>query len=92
MARKSEPNAQNSELNPKAHPSGARIEKMMRDVAESNMKPDQGCGDETLRPSERATRYVSPEDPAEGGRDEYPFTDSSTETPHRMDPDDRVDR
>lgn len=38
MVEVSEPNAQNSELNPEIHPSGARIEKMMEDANTDRMK------------------------------------------------------
>lgn len=37
MVERSEPNAQNSEINPQAHPSGARIEKMMEDAERDRM-------------------------------------------------------
>lgn len=58
METESEPNAQNSELDPKKHPSGARIEKMMNDQkaesgAAANIANEKGLFGETLRPSER---------------------------------------
>jgi hypothetical protein len=99
--RYGEPNAQNSEINPKAHPSGARIEKMMSDAnaaqaggrpsspVESAEKPatgpERGIHGEMLRPSEREDRYVSPEEPAEGARNQIP------DAPHRMNADHRSD-
>ena len=72
-----QPNAQNSELDPKTHPSGARIEKMYQDVKGEKKAVDpktvdsngeKGLYGETLRPSEREDSYVednhrrSPED------------------------------
>ena len=67
---KAEPNAQNSELDPQAHPSGARIEKMMK-----------------------SEHYVSPEEPAEGSRDDVDEDrGDSLEAPHRMDADNRENR
>lgn len=50
MAR---PNGQNSELDPKKHPSGARIEKIM-----NNAQKEKGLYGETLRPSEREDKIV----------------------------------
>jgi len=45
-----QPNAQNSELPPEKHPSGARIEQMYD-------KGEHGERGETLRPSERPPHY-----------------------------------
>ncbi len=84
MARKSEPNAQNSELKPEAHPSGARIEKMMNE-ADREQKPegDQDTllelGNGNLRPSER---YSPPLDEAKG---EGERQSKSPPAPHRND-------
>lgn len=89
MAERSEPNAQNSELKPKKHPSGARIEKMFEKnelEREPRMGPERGVYGELLRPSERENRYISPEDPAEGAREDFP------RAPHRMDADYRERR
>lgn len=58
MAEKREPNAQNSELDPQVHPSGARIERMKEDV-------DRAKGD-------RKSSYQAPEDTAEGSREDVP--------------------
>ncbi len=84
MAKRSEPNAQNSELNPKAHPSGARIEKLIQQ-AEDGVEGEQGVRGHDLSDA-GSSRYISPEDPAEGDRG------ISTEAPHRMDPNDRESR
>ena len=46
-----QPNAQNSELDPQKHPSGARIEKMVSGDRENSK--DKGLYGENLRPSER---------------------------------------
>lgn len=82
-----EPNAQNSELSPNAHPSGRHTEQMYNNA-------QRAANEEHLRPSERVldgshrhhAEQISPEDPAEGARD------ASTEAPHRMDADDRTSR
>ena len=58
-----EANAQNSELDPMKHPSGARIEKM---VSNDKVKGEKGTYGETLRPSEREPSYVPTQDTAEG--------------------------
>lgn len=42
----SEPNAQNSELDPNQHPSGARIEQMTQDTAHAKDEPAEGGRDE----------------------------------------------
>lgn len=70
MANKSEPNAQNSELDPKVHPSGARIEKMMSGSSPkaSDETNDKGLYGETLRPSEREDFYLPTQDKADGER------------------------
>lgn len=88
--KRNEPNAQNSELDPGAHPSGARIEKMYED-RNNQGRVDQNVGvggekgerGETLRPSERPPSYIPTQDQAEGERDE------NTMAPHRMDPEER---
>jgi hypothetical protein len=53
-----EPNAQNSELDPQVHPSGARIERMKEDV-------DRAKG-------EREANYEPTHDTAEGSREDVP--------------------
>ena len=53
-----EPNAQNSELDPQAHPSGARVERMEEDV-------NRAKGD-------RKENYEPPHDRAEGDREQVP--------------------
>ncbi len=62
MAR---PNAQNSELDPKTHPSGARIEKMINKQSAGtktvDLNGDKGLYGETLRPSEREQTYQAPD-------------------------------
>lgn len=98
MERDVESNAQNSELDPKLHPSGARIEKIIHDWTERRqevsgtvkVEPERGQYGETLRPSEREEIYVPPESPSEGARDEV--SGSSTQAPHRMKYEDRLDR
>jgi hypothetical protein len=63
MANRNQPNAQNSELDPKKHPSGARIEKMMNEGENPiDMNGDKGLYGETLRPSEREDSYRSTSD------------------------------
>ncbi len=57
MANQSQPNAQNSELDPKTQPSGARIEKLLNDEMTVDMNGDKGLRGETLRPSEREDSY-----------------------------------
>lgn len=57
-----QPNAQNSELDPKKHPSGARIEKMMTDEKAKTKPNEKGMYGETLRPSERDDDDASIED------------------------------
>ena len=83
MANRSQPNAQNSELDPKAHPSGARIEKMMNDQknqsSSSQSDGEKGLYGETLRPSEREDSYVPTQDKPEGNR-------SQTGDNHRRSP------
>jgi hypothetical protein len=80
------PNAQNSELDPEKHPSGARIEKMIsgekttsntKSNAKSNSNAnanssDKGLYGETLRPSERDDddTYIPTRDQAEGERED----------------------
>ena len=76
--RKIEPNAQNSEFDPEAHPSGARIERMIENADRAR---------EGLAPREEThERYTPTEDPAEGERGD------SRKAPHRMDPDHRERR
>jgi hypothetical protein len=72
MANRSEPNAQNSELDPNKHPSGARIEKIMTGESASAEKTDndKGLYGETLRPSEREDSYIPTQDKAEGSRED----------------------
>ncbi len=64
-----QPNAQNSELDPKKHPSGARVEKIISGQ-ETNQKTvdmngDKGLYGETLRPSEREDSYVPAQEKTE---------------------------
>ena len=85
MANKSEPNAQNSEIDPAVHPSGARIENMIAD--HQNQKTDTTGSNNVQQPAKhKGEHYMSPEEPAEGSRE------VSTEAPHRMDADDRTSR
>jgi hypothetical protein len=71
-----QPNAQNSELDPKKHPSGARIEKMMTDEKAKPNPSEKGMYGETLRPSERDD-------------DDAFIEDVSTEDVHRRSPSNR---
>ena len=84
MANRSEPNAQNSEIDPQAHPSGARIEKMMgnRENKGSQTEEEKGLYGETLRPSEREDSYIPTQDKPEGNR-------SQTGENHRRTPGNR---
>lgn len=65
-----QPNAQNSELDPKKHPSGARIEKIVsgEKVVEKtvDMNGDKGLYGETLRPSEREDSYIPVRENSDG--------------------------
>lgn len=81
--KKIEPNAQNSELPPEAHSSGARIEKLM--TTETNEPPAKESYGEILRPSERDNIPMIDE-PAEGGLD---IVDG--ELTHRKTPENRTD-
>ena len=86
MANKAEPNAQNSEINPAAHPSGARIENMIADHQGQKKGTEPGSNNIQQPARHKGEHYMSPEEPAEGSRD------LSTEAPHRMDADDRTAR
>ncbi len=54
MATRSEPNAQNSEINPEAHPSGARIERMM-----NRANREMSAGKPGVDVSEREANEIS---------------------------------
>jgi|GEM_PF-4542621 hypothetical protein len=72
-----QPNAQNSELDPKKHPSGDRIEKIVSGENAADMNGDKGLYGETLRPSEREDSYVPTDEKSEGARDTHRRTPST---------------
>ena len=85
MANRSQPNAQNSELDPKKHPSGARIEKLLNGETTVDMNGEKGLYGETLRPSEREDSYVE----TPGAADAVNPATSANGDNHRRTPDTR---
>lgn len=79
MSSQTEPNAQNSEFDPQAHPSGSRIEKMMQ-------KQNNSTSEQSTTPRPRTRESLPTDEPAEGGRDQLSETSSES---HRRSPNTR---